>query len=255
MSRRSRLSTAGTEVGEPHGRRDDDEHDDRHDPVGADGEHVHDRRGARPISTPIRRGDWIRVATERIDRMTTLVDRPNTALLIVDVQHGNTGEAHDREAVIARINTLLDHARRTDTPVVWVQHADEHLVEGSPQWQYADELTRDDSEPLVHKHFGDAFEETDLEDVLAERQVGRIVVTGASTDMCIRATLHGAMARGYDATLVGDAHTLEDPSKWGLPFNAEQVIAFTNSYWDEAAAPGRVGGTVAAADVDFTPSS
>ena len=80
-------------------------------------------------------------------------------------------------------------------------------------------------------------------------------MTGASTDMCIRATLHGAMARGYDATLVGDAHTLEDPSTWGLPFNAEQVIAFTNSYWDEAAAPGRVGGTVLTADVDFTAPS
>ena len=186
--------------------------------------------------------------------MATFVDRPNTALLIVDVQHGNTDGAHDRDAVIARISALLDQARHTATPVVWVQHADEHLVEGSPEWQYADELSRDESEPLVHKHFGDAFEETELDDVLAGRKVGRIVVTGASTDMCIRATLHGAMARGYDATLVGDAHTLEDPSTWGLPFNAEQVIAFTNSYWDEAAAPGRVGGTVLTADVDFTAS-
>ena len=184
--------------------------------------------------------------------MTTLMDRANTALLIVDVQRGNTGDAHDRDGVIARINSLLDQARRTGTPVVWVQHSDEHLVEGSEDWQYADELTRDESEPMVHKHFGDAFEETDLENVLAERKVGRVVVTGASTDLCIRATLHGAMARGYDATLVGDAHTLEDPSKWGLPFNAEQVIAFTNSYWDEAAAPGRSGNTVLTADVDFT---
>ena len=172
--------------------------------------------------------------------MTTLMDRANTALLIVDVQRGNTGDAHDRDGVIARINSLLDQARRTGTPVVWVQHSDEHLVEGSEDWQYADELTRDESDPLVHKN------------VLAERKVGRVVVTGASTDLCIRATLHGAMARGYDATLVGDAHTLEDPSKWGLPFNAEQVIAFTNSYWDEAAAPGRSGNTVLTADVDFT---
>jgi nicotinamidase-related amidase len=186
--------------------------------------------------------------------MATHVDRPNTALLIVDVQNGNTGGAHDRDGVIERINTLLDQARRTATPVVWVQHADEHLVEGSDEWRYAPELVRADSEPLVQKHYGDAFEETDLDAVLADRQVGRIVVTGASTDMCIRATLHGAMARGYDATLVGDAHTLEDPSQWGLPFNAEQVIAFTNAYWDEASAPGRVGGTVMTADVDFTTS-
>jgi nicotinamidase-related amidase len=183
--------------------------------------------------------------------MTTLADRPNTALLIVDVQRGNTDGAHDRDPVIARINTLLERARRAGTAVVWVQHSDEHLVEGSEDWQYAAELTRDESEPLVHKHFGDAFEETDLEERLADRGVGRVVLTGASTDLCIRATLHGALARGYDATLVGDAHTLEDPSKWGLPFNAEQVIAFTNSYWDEAAAPGRVGNTVLTEDVDF----
>jgi nicotinamidase-related amidase len=184
--------------------------------------------------------------------MTTFVDRPNTALLIIDVQRGNTGAAHDRDAVIGRINTLLARARGAGTAVVWVQHSDDHLVEGSPPWEYTVELERHESEPLVHKHFGDAFEATDLEEVLAARQVGRVVVTGASTDLCIRATLHGAMARGYDATLVGDAHTLEDPSQWGLPFNAAQVIAFTNAYWDEAAAPGRVGGTVSTADVDFT---
>jgi nicotinamidase-related amidase len=187
--------------------------------------------------------------------MSTLMDRPNSALLVVDVQQGNTAAAHDRDAVIARINTLLDRARRTGTPVVWVQHADDHLVEGSAEWQYAAELTRLESEPLVHKHYGDAFEETELDDVLADRKVGHLLVTGASTDLCIRATLHGAMARGYDATLVSDAHTLEDPSQWGLPFNAEHVIAFTNSYWDEAAAPGRVGGTVLTDDVDFTSRS
>lgn len=184
--------------------------------------------------------------------MTTLVNRPNTALLIVDVQRGNTDGAHDRDAVIGRINALLERARSSGTPVVWVQHSDQHLVEGSEAWEYAGDLVRDESEPLVHKHFGDAFEDTDLESTLADRQVGRVVVTGASTDMCIRATLHGAMARGYDATLVGDAHTLEDPGQWGLPYDAEQVIAFTNSYWDEATAPGRVGGTVSAADVEFT---
>ena len=183
--------------------------------------------------------------------MTTLTDRSNTALLIVDVQQGNTGAAHDRDGVIARINTLLERARHAGTPVVWVQHSDEHLVEGSEEWQYAEELQRDESEPLIHKHYGDAFEETDLDQVLSAHHVGRVVVTGASTDLCIRATLHGALARGYDVTLVGDAHTLEDPSQWGLPFNAEQVIAFTNSYWDEAAAPGRAGNTAAAADVTF----
>ena len=102
--------------------------------------------------------------------MTTLTDRTNTALLIVDVQRGNTGGAHNRDAVIANINALLDRARQSDAPIVWVQHSDESLVEGSNEWQYAEELQRRTSEPLVYKHFGDAFEETELEDLLHHRR-------------------------------------------------------------------------------------
>jgi nicotinamidase-related amidase len=95
-----------------------------------------------------------------------------------------------------------------------------------------------------------AFEETDLEDVLAGRKVGRLFVSGAQTDECIRATLHGAIVRGYDATLVGDAHTTEDFSEYGAP-PPDKVIAHTNLYWQSHQAPGRIAGTVAAADVEF----
>jgi nicotinamidase-related amidase len=183
--------------------------------------------------------------------MTTLSDRPNTALLVVDVQKGNTGEAYERDRVIANINTLVDKARAEHVPVVWVQHFDDQMPLGSTAWEYADELTpRRDDEPLVAKSWFDAFEDSDLEQRLAERRVGRVVVTGASTDACIRGTLHGAVARGYDATLVGDAHTSEDMSQWGYP-QPEQMISYTNLFWDEHAAPGRRGGTVETAKVDF----
>ena len=183
--------------------------------------------------------------------MTTLADRPNTALLIVDVQRDVVANAHDRDGVIANINAVLAKARDAAVPVIWIQHADDGLPEGSDGWQYVDELQRAESEPLVHKHYGDSFEETELESLLAEHKVGRLVVTGAQTDACVRSTLHGALVRGYDATLVADAHTTDDPSQWGLPLNAEQVIAHTNSYWSQAASPGRVGGTVSTAEVDF----
>ena len=135
--------------------------------------------------------------------------------------------------------------------MIWVQHSDDHLVEGSDEWQYVDELERDDAEPLVHKHYGDSFEDTDLEALLQARKVGHLVVAGASTDACIRSTLHGALVRGYDTTLVADAHTTEDPSNWGLPLDAQQVIAFTNAYWSDSGAPGRAAATVATADVDL----
>jgi nicotinamidase-related amidase len=182
--------------------------------------------------------------------MTTLVNRPNTALLVIDVQNGVVGGAHERDAVVANVGSLVEKARRERVPVVWVQHSDEELTRGSDGWRIVPELTPGDAEPLVEKNYGDSFEDTTLETVLSSLGVGRLVVVGAQTDACVRSTLHGAFVRGYDATLVKDAHTTEDQSAWGAPPPA-QVIAHTNLYWTYQTAPGRKAGTVATKDVDF----
>lgn len=183
--------------------------------------------------------------------MTTLADRPNTALIVIDVQNSVMAASIGSDAVIANIAGLVERARAADTPVIWVQHsADEELVRGSDDWQIVPELQPTEGEPIVHKRYGDSFEGTELEQVLADGGIGALVVTGAQTDMCVRSTLHGALARGYDATLVSDAHTTEDLSEWGAP-PPEQVIAHTNLYWGFQSAPGRTAGTVATADVTF----
>jgi nicotinamidase-related amidase len=182
--------------------------------------------------------------------MTTLENRPNTALLVVDVQRGVVQDAHRRDAVVANVGRLVDHARREQVPVVWVQHADDHLPQGSPEWQIVSELEPGPDEPVVAKGYGDAFEDTTLEAVLSGLGVGRLVVAGAETDACIRSTLHGALARGYDATLVSDAHTANDQTAWGAP-PPELVVAHTNLYWSFQQAPGRTAGTVATGEVDF----
>ena len=182
--------------------------------------------------------------------MTTLQNRPNTALLVIDVQNGVVEGAHLRDAVVANIGSLVERARREQAPVVWVQHSDEQLEKGSDAWRIVPELTPRDTEPLVEKSYGDAFEDTALEAVLSSLGVGRVVVAGAQTDACIRSTLHGAFVRGYDATLVSDAHTTEDLTEWGAP-PPDQVIAHTNLYWSDQAAPGRTAGTVTTEDVHF----
>lgn len=186
--------------------------------------------------------------------MTTLTNRPNTAVLVIDVQNGVVRQAHDRDNVVANIGTVVDKARAVDMDVVWVQHNNADLPRDSEPWQFVPELLRRDAEPLVQKAYGDSFEDTDLESVLAARGIGSLVVVGAQTDSCIRATLHGAIVRGYDATLVGDAHTTEDLSAFGAP-PPEQVIAHTNLYWQYHTAPGRTARTVTTADVDFADSS
>ena len=182
--------------------------------------------------------------------MTTFQNRPNTALLVIDVQTGVVGDAYERDTVVANVGTVVEKARAAEVPVVWVQHSSDNLAQGSEQWKIVPELSPGEGEPLVQKRYPDSFEETTLESVLADLAVGRLVVVGAQTDECVRSTLHGALVRGYDTTLVSDAHTTEDLSPWGAP-PPELVIAHTNLYWGNHEAPGRMAGTVEAKDVEF----
>ncbi len=182
--------------------------------------------------------------------MTTLSERPNTALLIVDVQNKVMDGAHNRDDVISNIAALVDKARKQNVPVVWVQHNSEELPTGSEAWAYVPELKQDESEPVVQKEYGDSFEDTNLESVLADRKIGRLVVAGAQTDACILSTLHGAIVRGYDTQLVSDAHTTEDLTEWGAP-TPDKVIDHANLYWKFFRAPGREAGTVDTESVSF----
>jgi len=179
-------------------------------------------------------------------------NRPNAALVVIDVQHDVVAQAHDRDGVVQRINELVDRARAANVPVIWVQHEDDDLPSDTPGWQLASELTRHDDETLVRKSHRDAFEATSFEDELASADVGTLVVVGAQTDFCVRSTIHGAFARGYDTVLVSDAHTTDDLSAHGLP-TPDQVIAHTNMYWRGQNAPGRHAGVVTAAEVTFSP--
>jgi nicotinamidase-related amidase len=183
-----------------------------------------------------------------------LENRPNTAVLVVDVQTGAMQRAHDRDAVVANVARLVEKARQERVAVVWLQHSDEETARGSDEWQIVPELKPDIAEPLIGKNYDDAFEDTTLESVLAELGVGRLFVVGAHTDACIRSTLHGAFVRGYDTILVKDAHTTVDHTARGAP-SPDQVIAHTNLYWTYQAAPGRAAGTVATNDVNFDASS
>ena len=182
---------------------------------------------------------------------TTTSGRPNSALIVVDMQNEVVANAYDRDGVIANINALVQRARSENVPVVWVQHTDDDLAVGSEGWQFVPELRPRGAEPLIAKSFGDSFEDTTLESVLDQLGVGRLIVTGAQTDQCIRSTIHGAVTRGYDTFLVSDAHTTDDYSEHGLP-SADKVIMHTNYYWLTHEAPGRETGTVDTAAVSFT---
>jgi nicotinamidase-related amidase len=179
--------------------------------------------------------------------VTTLKNRPRVALVVVDVQVAVVEGAYQRDAVVSRVAACVEHARNTGIPVIWIQHHDANLLEGSDAWAIVPELLPAAGEPIVAKSYSDSFEATTLESELAERSVGEVIVVGAQSDQCIRGTLHGALVRGYHVTLVGDAHTTEDNTAWGAP-PPEQVIAHTNLYWSGEGAPGRVARVMTSAE-------
>ena len=183
--------------------------------------------------------------------MTSLANRPNSAVIVVDVQNGVVADTHERDAVVAAIGRLVDKAREARIPVLWVQDIGEDRVPGSEPWQVVPELIPAEGESRLDKCYGDSFEDTDLEAILARLEVGRLFVAGAQSDACIRSTLHGAFVRGYDTVLVADAHTTEDLTEWGAP-PPEAVIRHTNLYWGYTSAPGRTAQVVATDDIDFT---
>lgn len=179
------------------------------------------------------------------------------AVVVIDLQNGALADegTWDVAGVVARVAELVDRARASGTPVIWVQRNAAELVAGEPAWQYADGLEPADGEPVVQKRFGDSFAGTDLAEVLTDLGVGHLVVTGAQTDWCIRSTLHGAVTRGYDVTLVSDCHTTgEIPAEYsgGELISARTKIHFTKMYADGGLdSPEATGDVVASAELVF----
>jgi nicotinamidase-related amidase len=118
--------------------------------------------------------------------MTTLENRPSTALLVIDVQNGVVQGAYQRDAAVANIGVVVEKARQAAVSVIWIQNGDDQLVRGSAEWQIVPELAPLDTDTVIDKSYSDSFEETGLEDALAKQRVGRLVVVGAQTDECVR---------------------------------------------------------------------
>lgn len=142
--------------------------------------------------------------------MTTLSNRPNKALVVIDVQNGVVWDAYDRDRIVANIASLVADARTHNVPVVWVQHSDEEMPIGSDYWQLVPELVPNEGETRVEKLYRNSFEATNLEEALANLGAGKLIICGSQTNNCVRHTIHGALDRGYNVLLVEDAHTTSD---------------------------------------------
>jgi len=173
-------------------------------------------------------------------------------LIVVDVQVGVMREAWEAPRVIENVARLVDRARTERVAVVWVQHGDEDLQKGSLTWQWVPALVPAEGEPLIDKAFNSAFEQTRLESELADLGATHIVLAGASTNWCIRATAYAALERGYDLTLVSDAHTTETMKlDSGVTIAAGDVVQELNIAMAWLAYPGRRNASATTAEVRF----
>ena len=164
----------------------------------------------------------------------------NTALLVVDVQQGVMKNAWDAARVVGNVASAVQQARASQMPVIWVQHADEELVKDTDEWQWGTQLCPAPDEALVHKQFNSAFEATTLESQLAALNIAHLVLCGAATNWCIRATAYAALERGYDLTLIEDAHsTVDMPVSSELTIPAANIVAELNTTLKWLSYPGR----------------
>ena len=186
--------------------------------------------------------------------MSTVRKGNKGVLLVVDVQVGVMREAWEAPRIIKNVSRVVERAREKAVPVIWVQHSDGDLKHGSPEWRLMPELTPRLNEPMIDKHFNSSFEQTTLEDELAKFEATHITLAGAASNWCIRSTAYGALDRGYDLTLVKDAHTtetmlLED----GTKIDAATVIAELNIAMTYVSYPGRTSSTAEAEMAEFAP--
>lgn len=186
--------------------------------------------------------------------MATVREGSKKVLLVVDVQVGVMAGTWEAPRIVENINTAVAKARAQGVPVIWVQHADEELLQGSPEWQLVPELVPAEGDLRIDKGFNSSFEGTPLDERLAELEATHIVLAGAATNWCIRATAYGALDRGYDLTLLEDAHTTEETVafKDGINVEAPNVIRDLNMAMSWLSYPGRSNTTASAAEVDFT---
>jgi len=186
--------------------------------------------------------------------MATIRTGHASVLLVVDVQVDVMKSAWDAARVVGRVARAVERARAAGVPVLWIQHEDEELVRGSPGWEIVPALAPAAGEARVAKRHHSAFEDTPLEAELAARGATHLVVAGAMTHWCIRCTVHAALERGYDLTLVEDAHTTEDlvlgPER---RVSARDMVDELNLAMTWSDYPGRVNAVAAAEALDFAP--
>jgi nicotinamidase-related amidase len=143
--------------------------------------------------------------------------------MVKDFVYGNL-KTDRAQRIIPNIKELLEAARQTDRPVVFVGDAHlpsdpeidvwgEHAMRGTEGTEVIDELEPEPSDTVLKKRTYSAFFETGLDLLLRQKGVDTVVVVGLHTNICDRHTSADAFHRGYKVVVPEDcveAFTDED---------------------------------------------
>lgn len=152
-------------------------------------------------------------------------------VIVIDMQNGVFAHPRfDRAGRVVRINQLIDHADQ----VIFIQHIEGEMTEGSELWQILPQLHRPESAISVNKTACDSFYRTPLESVITQLGTTHLTICGCATDYCVDTTVKIAASKGYALTIAADAHTTANRQH----VTAEQLIAQHNEVWSELSIPG-----------------
>ena len=140
-----------------------------------------------------------------------------TALLVIDAQDGIVNDPDfpmfEPDALIERINRLIDAFHQAHLPVVFIRHTEGEgspLQQGLPGWELEARLHVESDDVHINKTTPDSFLKTDLKAWLSKHAINDVVLCGLQTDYCVDTTTRSAFSHGIQVTLVEDAHSTCD---------------------------------------------
>lgn len=154
-------------------------------------------------------------------------------LLIIDVQKAMfdcDGGVYQGEEVLLNIKALISQARDSGVPVIFVQHTEEGS-EYDPKeatWAIHEAIAPKGNEPVVEKHYADAFYQTELEEVLKRLGLRQLIVAGMQTEYCMDTSIRNAFSRGYKLYGIAGGHTTFDTQQ----LKAAEIIRHHESIWN-----------------------
>jgi nicotinamidase-related amidase len=172
-----------------------------------------------------------------------------TALLVIDVQSALIARADRGAEVLAAISHLIERARATGAPIIYLQHCHstyQPMMKGAAGWLIHPSVAPKPGELVIEKAASDGFYQTSLQSELDRLAVERLIICGLQTEFCVDATCRAAFSRGFEIVLAADAHTTTDAVA-----PASLVVQHHNYALANLAHPQRRIAVTASAEIDI----